>query len=118
MSYPPLADVRKDLRVEWYRCPVGGAEAARAFQAQRFAGLVPGRRSPGAVSPDRRPDLFLLATADLGGRCRRTVLPRNRGNLLARRCGPRACSWIRLSNESPEQAFLVPLQSFGLVGCL
>ena len=24
MSYPPLADVRKDLRVEWYRCPVGG----------------------------------------------------------------------------------------------
>ena len=24
MSYPPLAEVRKDLRVEWYRCPVGG----------------------------------------------------------------------------------------------
>ena len=26
MSYPPLAEVRKDLRVEWYRCPVGGAK--------------------------------------------------------------------------------------------
>ena len=24
MSYRPLADVRKDLRVEWYRCPVEG----------------------------------------------------------------------------------------------
>ena len=26
MSYRPLADVRKDLRVEWYRCPVEGAK--------------------------------------------------------------------------------------------
>ena len=26
MSYRPLADVRKDLRVEWYRCPVDGAK--------------------------------------------------------------------------------------------
>jgi len=25
MSYRPLADVRKDLRVEWYRCPIEGA---------------------------------------------------------------------------------------------
>ena len=24
MSYRPLADVRKDLRVEWYRCPIDG----------------------------------------------------------------------------------------------
>ena len=24
MSYPPLAEVRKDLRVEWYRCPIDG----------------------------------------------------------------------------------------------
>ena len=26
MSYRPLADVRKDLRVEWYRCPIEGAK--------------------------------------------------------------------------------------------
>ena len=26
MSYPPLAEVRKDLRVEWYRCPIEGAK--------------------------------------------------------------------------------------------
>ena len=24
MSYPPLADVRKTLRVEWYRSPISG----------------------------------------------------------------------------------------------
>ncbi len=26
MSYRPLADVRKDLRVQWYRCPIEGAK--------------------------------------------------------------------------------------------
>ena len=26
MSYRPLAEVRKDLRVEWYRCPIEGAK--------------------------------------------------------------------------------------------
>ena len=31
MSYRPLADVRKDLRVEWYRCPVGGARSFGSF---------------------------------------------------------------------------------------
>ena len=24
MSYRPLADVRKDFRVDWYRCPIDG----------------------------------------------------------------------------------------------
>ena len=26
MSYPPLVDVRKTLRVEWYRSPIPGAK--------------------------------------------------------------------------------------------
>ena len=34
MSYRPLADVRKDLRVEWYRCPIEGAKAARTLPPQ------------------------------------------------------------------------------------
>ncbi len=25
-SYPPLADVRKSLRVDWYRCPIEPAK--------------------------------------------------------------------------------------------
>jgi fatty acid desaturase len=35
-SYPPLADVRKSLRVDWYRCPI---EPARLRELSRRSDL-------------------------------------------------------------------------------
>ncbi len=39
MSYPPLAEVRKDLRVEWYRCPIEGAKLRELSRRSDLQGL-------------------------------------------------------------------------------
>jgi len=38
-NYQPLADVRKDLRVEWYRCPIDHAKL-RALSSHQLQGSV------------------------------------------------------------------------------
>ena len=39
MSYPPLAEVRKDLRVEWYRSPIEGAKLRELSRRSDLQGL-------------------------------------------------------------------------------
>lgn len=38
MTYPPLADVRKNLRVDWYRCPIDPAKLRALSKRSDFKG--------------------------------------------------------------------------------
>ena len=82
MSYPPLAEVRKDLRVEWYRSPIEGAKLRELSRRSDLQGLY---QAGGHLA------LFLLTGAVTyffwlqqiwGGCVHCAVLPRNRGNVL------------------------------------
>ena len=88
MSYRPLADVRKDLRVEWYRCPVDGAKLRELSRRSDLQGWFQAGGHLALFLTDGSCHLLLLAAADLGRRCHRAVVPRNRGNVLSRCCGP------------------------------